>query len=402
MMWFGRKAEHDLVTMDDLALDGKRVLMRVDFNVAVGNDGQVDDEEDYRIETALPSIEELMKRRCKIILITHLGRPDEEEGNFDVEPVRARLADLLREEVKAVGQLSGDSVRAVVDGMEKGSVLMLPNVRQDARERAGSEKMAQELAALADVYVNEAFSVSHRDHTSVYLLPKILPACAGRRTVEEYEVLSKLAKKPKRPYVAIVSGSKVHTKINLLKALLDKVDTICVGGVLANMFLANQGKAPRESFTYEDMHLAQELWDMASHKIVIPKDVVIGSIDGDVTGREVVNINTALSSAVGVWDVGPETVAEFLRRCEGAETIMWNGPIGKFEVPTYSEGTRSLAVGLAEIDAYKVTGGGDTVHVLDIYGLRNKFDHVSVGGGAMVAMLEGSRMPGLEVLKKKH
>lgn len=402
MFWFSKKEEHDLVTMDDIPLDGKRVLVRVDFNVAIGDDGKVDDDEDYRIEAALPTIRELQKKRCKVILLTHFGRPGNGQGHFDLDPVISRLEYRLNEEVKRAGQMSGDGVMAVIDGMEKSEILVLPNVRQDEREMSGSEKMAEELAGLADVYINEAFSVCHRDHTSVSWVPKIMPACAGRRTINEYEILRKLAKNPARPYVAIISGAKVHTKINLLRTLLDKVDAICVGGVVANMFLANQGKAPRDSFTYEDMNLAQELWDLASHKIIIPKDVVIGSIDGDITGREVVSINTAQSSAVGVWDVGPETVAEFLRRCEGAATIMWNGPIGLFEVPAYSEGTRSLAMGLAEIDAYKVTGGGDTVHVLDLYGLRDKFDHVSVGGGAMVALLDGSNMPGLEVLKKKN
>ncbi len=397
-----KKKSQDLVTMDEVPLDGKAVLVRVDFNVAVGENNKVDEDEDYRIEMAMSTIEELQRRRCKVILMTHLGRPSAGEGDFSLGPIHRRLEDLIKEDVRLIDQLTGDTVKAAIDGMEKGSVAMLPNLRADERETAGSDKLAGELADLGDAYVNEAFSVSHRDHTSMSKVPRLMTACAGRRTVEEYEVLSKLKKEPERPYVAIVSGAKVHTKVNLLRKLVKQVDSLCVGGVLANMFLANQGKAPRESFTYEDMQVAKELWEEAGDKIVVPRDLVIGSLDGSATGREVVSVDTALSSAVGVWDVGPVTVKEFLDISRQAKTIMWNGPIGMFEVPAYSEGTRSLAFGLAELESFKVVGGGETVHVLEMYKLRKKFDHVSVGGGAMVAFLEGSPMPGLTPIRKKE
>lgn len=397
-MGFLRQTGPRLGTMDDVPLDGKRVFVRVDFNVSVGPDGMVDQYEDYRIRAALPTIEELVQRRCKIVLCTHLGRPHEGPGNFDLAPVHRRLEGLLHEAVRRVEKLYGPEVMAVIDSLEPGSAVLLPNVRLDEREEAASERLADELAVVADAYVNEAFSVSHRNHASVALLPRRLPACAGRRTVEEYAVLSRLAAGPERPYVAIVSGAKVRTKLTLLRKLLEQVDTLCIGGVLANMFLANQGKAPRGSFAYEDMQAAQQLWDEAHERMVLPTDVVIGSLDGSEYTREVVALSDALSSAVGVWDVGPETVQQYLAACQGARTVMWNGPVGMFEVPAYAGGTRALAEGLARLPAFKVAGGGETVQAVERYGVRKLFEHVSVGGGALVALLEGSPMPGLDPL----
>lgn len=394
----GKKDGKRLITMDDIPLDGKRVLLRVDFNVSIGENGTVDEDEDYRIESAVPTIHELMQRRCKIIVATHLGRPQREQGDFELTPVHHRLEDLLKEEVRRVSHYSGPEVEAVVDGMESGTAVLLPNVRLDEREVAGSDIFAQELASSADVFVNEAFSVCHRPHASVALVPKWLPSCAGRRTVEEYEVLNHLATNPERPYVAIVSGAKVHTKLGYLRKLLTQVDTLCVGGILANMFLANQGKAPKASFSFEDMQAAKDLWAESSDRIVIPRDVVIGSLDDTAFAREVVEISDSLASAVGVWDVGPKTVKDYLEVCASAKTIMWNGPIGLFEKEAYAEGTRSLAAGLAELSSYRVAGGGDTAKALEKYGLRSKFDHVSVGGGALVALIEGLSMPGLEPL----
>jgi len=247
-------SERKLRTMDDIPLDGRTVLLRCDFNVAVGDDGVVDETEDYRIEAALPTIEELLQRRCKVLVITHYGRPSEDQSeSFGLASIHRRLEELLRDDVKMLGELTGDTVKATMAGMARGSVAMLPNVRLDVRETSRSEKFGREMAELGDVYVNEAFSVCHRDHTSVSVIPTFLDSCAGRRTAEEYRVLLELSENPSRPYVAIVSGAKVHTKVNLLRKLISQVDTMCVGGVLANMFLANQGKAPRGSFTYEDI-----------------------------------------------------------------------------------------------------------------------------------------------------
>ena len=385
-----------LKSMDDVRLDGKVALVRVDFNVAVGEDGVVDRNEDYRIEAAMPTIQELMQRRCKVLLLTHLGRPAEEEGDFSVAPIGRRLSDLLSEEVRLLKHLSGDGVRAAVAGLTPGSVALLPNVRLDAREAAGSEKFAQELADVAEVYVNEAFSVSHRNHTSVALVPRLLPSCAGRRCVREVEILSKLSRHPQRPYVAIVSGAKVSTKLNLLERLLSQVDHLCLGGVLANTFLVSLRKCSIETCAASELAAAEKLWSSAEAKIELPEDVIVGSADGkDV---RTVAVSEIPSDVGGVWDVGPATIKLYASFCREAQTILWNGPLGMYEEPAYQGGTKSFAKELAALPGFRVVGGGDTVTALEQMRLTRDFNHVSVGGGAMLALLEGKEMPGLEPL----
>lgn len=384
-----------LKTMDDVPLDGKRVLVRVDMNVSVGTDAKVDAAEDYRIEAALPTIEELMQRRCKVILVTHRGRPQRRNEDIDVLPIHRRLQDLLKEEVKRTRTLTGNDVGAIVDGLEPGGVVLLPNVRTDVREEKGSAQFAHELARHADAYVNEAFSASHRAHASVAGVPQYLPSCAGRRTMLEVTVLEKLRSHPQKPYVALVSGAKIRTKVGMLKDLLRFVDKLCVGGQLANVFLAAQGKHPIEGwFSTEDIAAAQELLDLKSDKLVLPTDVVIGPRNGEGEVIEV-SVDKIPIDLPCACDIGSQTVAVFLELCRGAKTIMWNGPMGLFEVPTYATSTRRLARELASLPAYRVVGGGDTVNALEQERVVNTYDHVSVGGGAMVAFLEGKALPGL-------
>lgn len=382
--------------MDDVLLDGKRVLVRVGFDVASSEDGVVDESDDFRVKAAIPTIEELIQRRCRVLLLTHQGRPQEGDSNVEVEPVRRRLERLLGDEVVALKHLSGDDVEAIVSGMEQGSVAMLPNVRLDEREETGNEKFAAELAAVADVYVNEAFSVSHRDHASMSKVPRLLPACAGRRTVHEYEVLSGLMEQPQRPYVAVVSGAKVHTKINLLDNLLASVDKLCLGGIVANAFLAAQGKCAPEQCGSDSVAAAECLLEKAAGKIVLPEDVVVGSASG--TDSSVVSVDKIPGDVVGVWDVGPASVERYMSVLQQAKTIMWNGPMGMFEVEAYAQGTEGLAEGMAELESWRVIGGGDTIRALDRLRLTKRFDHISVGGGAMIALLGEEAMPGLEPL----
>lgn len=384
--------------MDDVFLDGKRVLVRVDFNVASGKDGMIAEGDDYRIKAALPTIEELIQRRCKVLLLTHRGRPQEGDSNVDVEPVRWRLERLLGERVMILKHLAGNDVEAMVTGMEQGRVTMLPNVRLDVREETGNEKFAAELARVAEVYVNEAFSVLHRDHASVSKVPKLLPACAGRRTVQEYEVLSRLMERPQRSYVAVVSGAKLHTKVNLLDKLLVSVDKLCLGGIIANAFLAAQGKCTLEQCDSDSVAVAKRLLGRAADKIVLPEDVVVGPASGDNSAVRVLSVDNIPGDAAGIWDVGPASVERYMNVLRQAKTIMWNGPLGMFEVKAYAAGTAGLARGMADLDAWRVVGGGDTISALARQGLVKKFNHVSVGGGAMVAFLGGEAMPGLEPL----
>lgn len=392
-----------LKTMDEVLLDGKVVLVRVDFNVPVGPDGRVSELEDYRIRAALPTIEELMQRRCKVVLLTHLAPPGDTPppGGYEkleLTPIRRRLEELLHEEVRMLKHLSGDEVAAVVSGMEAGSVALLPNVRLDQREMTGSERFAQELAEAGEVFVNEAFSVCHRNHTSVALVPRLLPSCAGRRCAEEFIVLTSLSTQPARPYVAVVSGAKVSTKLKLLQRLVKQVDRLCLGGVLANTFLVALRRCSVDQCAADELAAAEALWSEAQDKIELPEDVVVGPADGGAqqpAAVATVSVSEIPRDVGGVWDVGPHTVRQYVRACAEARTIMWNGPLGMVEKPAYVAGTNQFARELAQLPAFKVVGGGDTVVHLARERLLSSFEHVSVGGGAMLALLEGSELPGL-------
>jgi len=385
-----------ILTLDDIPLDGQRVLVRVDFNVAVGDDNNVGEFEDYRIKAALPTIEELSQRRAKIILITHRGNPKDNPSDADLSPIHHRLEQLLNEEVKMAPKITGDGIDAIVTGLEPGGIVMLPNIRSDDREEANNKSLAEDLSQTADAYVNEAFSVCHRAHASVVQLPAVLPSAAGRRTVIEVEKLSPLRAGAKKPYVAIASGSKISTKVELLRNLLEQVDKLCLGGRLANVFLAALGKHNTDEFSSEDITSATDIIALGGDKLVLPVDVIIGEEDG--TKTSIVGVNEIPADIQSAWDLGPASIKNFLEVCQDASTIMWNGPVGRFEIDAYAGATNDLAQGLAKLPAYKVVGGGDTIVALSKQKVINKFDHVSIGGGAMIAFLEGQELPGLKPL----
>lgn len=389
-----------LRTLDDLHVDGKRVIVRTDFNVSVGNDGIVDFSEDYRLESALPTIQELSMRRCKVLLLSHRGRPEEggEAKDFDMTPVRHRLEELLKEEIRALPHLFGAGVEAVVAGMDPGAIALYPNVRLDHREIIINERFGEELARVGDVYVNEAFSASHRAHTSVVSLPRLLPNCAGRRTVMEVAALDNLHD-PTRPYVAIVSGSKLTTKVGMLHSLLSVVDTLCVGGEVANVFIVAKGLWKTRRYATDEVEAARALLQEAPQKILIPEDVIIGNKDG--TGAREVSVQEIPVDATGLWDIGRTSVRHIMDACAHAGSVLWNGPVGMFEIPEYARATKEIAEGLAVLNAYRVVGGGDTVNALERCSVVDRFNHVSVGGGAMIAYLERKFMPGLEPLYVK-
>lgn len=385
-----------LRTMDDIPLDGKRVLVRVDFNVAVGDDGKVDASEDYRIETALPTIEELQQRRCKVLLLTHAGRPRESRQDTDLTPIRLRLQELLKDDVRQAPELYGQGLSAIVDGMEPGQVVLLPNVRLDAREEAGNQRFARELAQTADAYVNESFSADHRAHSSVVFLPQELLSCAGRRTVIEVERLSRLRDTSEKPYVAIVGGAKITTKLGMIHDLLSKVDALCIGGQMANIFVAALGKYPTDKMAVDDIVAAQYILEHTPEKLVLPVDFVIGDETGSATS--VVGVEELATTHDGLYDIGPQSLEIFLNHCRTAKTIMWNGPVGRFEIPAYAAASHTLAREIAKLSAYRVVGGGNTVNILEAERVVDKYDHVSIGGGAMVEFLEGKPLPGLTPL----
>lgn len=384
-----------LRSMDDIPLDGKRVIVRVDFNVSSTHEKTIAGDEDYRMEAAMDTIQELRRRRCTVLLMTHREQHGVGSKGMDLEPVWNHLQDMLREDVKRLPKLFGPEVEAIVAGLEPGSVALYPNVRNDDRERDVNNRFGEELAAVADAYVNEAFAVDHRAHTSVAVLPQLLPSCAGRRTVLEVEMLTKLREHPRRPYIAIASGAKVATKVGMLHQLLPQVDTLCLGGQIANVFLAARGDWQTD-FDANEIAAAKSIMEAAGPKLLLPVDVVTGNEDG--SGAHEVSVDTIPPQTKYLWDIGPKSTHAIVKVCQTANTIMWNGPVGKFETPAYSLATKALAKALADMKAYRVVGGGDTVNALELMQVTDKYDHVSVGGGAMVAFLEGKRMPGLEPL----
>ena len=382
-----------LRTLDDLPLDGKRVLVRVDFNVYIGDDDKVDSMEDFRLESAVNTIQELQQRRCKILLLTHIGRPQESREGIDLAPVRRRLEQLLGEDIREVPELYGVGVQTIVDGMEPGQVALLPNVRLDDREESGNQRFAHELAHNGDAFVSEAFSVVHRPHASVAFLPQELPSCAGRRTVLEVEQLSRLVENIEQPYVAVIGGAKITTKIGMIHDLLGKVDAICMGGQLANIFIAALGHYPIKNFDVDDIAAAQYILERGARKLVLPVDLVSGNEDG--SDLQTFDVDSIPPATEGLYDIGPKSLDLFMDRLKKAKTVMWNGPVGRFEVEPYAASSRAIARGLASMPAYRVVGGGNTVNMLEEEKVVEQYDHVSVGGGAMIAFLEGKTLPGL-------
>lgn len=378
--------------MDDIPLDGKRVIVRVDFNVSTQDGDRVQSNEDYRVQAALATIQELRRRRCKVLLLTHRGSYGDPERKMTLEPIRKHLEQLIKEDVMALPKLYGSQVESIVAGLEPGSVAMFPNVRSDEREMKPNEKFGKEIAQIGDAYINEAFSVCHRAQTSVVVLPQLLPSAAGRRTVVEVEVLAKLAQDPRRPYIAIASGAKIVTKIGMLRSLLHKVDTLCLGGQIANVFLEASGLW-NGGYNANEIAAAKALLETAREKLLLPVDVVIGDENG--TNAREVMIQDIPEGTKYLWDIGPQSAHAIVKACKTANTVMWNGPVGRVEVEAYSLGTKAIATALVDMKPYRVIGGGDTVNVLESLNITDKFDHVSVGGGAMVAVLEGSFMPGL-------
>lgn len=385
-----------LRTLDDVEVAGKRVIVRADYNVATGKDGTVSESEDFRIRTSVPTLKELREKGAKVLILPRRGRDDDPPEGLDLAPVHKRLEELLGESVRRLGELTGDAVVQETEKMQASEVVMLPNVRGDPREAQVNEQFAIELAELADVYVNEAFGEAHRAHTSLTLLAQRIVSVAGRRVQLEIEALAKVAGEVPRPYVVLASGAKLEDKIGMLRSLAERADVVCVGGKIANVFLAAAGKLDPAQFRADDVAAAQSLIAAAKGKLRLPRDIVTGSEDGQHYVKAVPV--EELPKEAPAWDIGPETVKEYLTACAKAKTIIWNGPMGRCEVSTYCAGTRQLAQTLAKSSAYRVVGGGDTVTALHQFGLADTFDHMSVGGGAMIALLEGKRMPALEPL----
>jgi phosphoglycerate kinase len=385
----------------DADLDGRRVLVRVDFNVPV-KDGVVTD--DTRIRASVPTIELVLERGGRVILLSHLGRPAGigYEEPFSTKPCADRLSQLIDAPVRYVRDVCGKEAREAADALEPGQVLMLENLRFDPREKKNDPEFAAELAAMGDVYVDDAFGVSHRAHASVVGVPRLLPSYAGLLMAKEVETITGMLEDPARPFVAVLGGSKVSDKIGVIDNLMTKADTILIGGGMCFTFLKAQGHGVGTSLLENDwVQRAAEMLDKAAScgcRLVLPVDYVVADRFALDARTEVVAADAIPADMMGL-DVGPRTVGAYAEAIAGARSVFWNGPMGVFEMPAFEAGTRGVAQAIADNEeAESIVGGGDSGAAVNQFGLADRMTFVSTGGGASMKLVEGESLPGVEAI----
>jgi phosphoglycerate kinase len=382
-------------------LKGKRVLVRIDANVPIKS-GRAQDSPNGRIARSAVGLNWLLQRGARVIVMTHLGSPNGKHiPAYSVKPIAKRLSSLLGIRVKLARTVVGDDVVKAVKVLQDGEILLLENVRFDAREKENSPSFAQSLARLGDLYVNDAFAVSHRAHASIDAITSELPSYAGPLLSNEVSVLSKLEKSSKRPFVLVLGGLKMTTKIPIIERYISQLDFVLVGGALANAFFVAQGKTVGSSaFEQESIAPARRLLERFADKIILPEDVVIASsLRRDAKCK--VGTPDLIVGKQRVVDIGPKTIKRFVEVLAHAKTIVWNGPLGYCEVATFCTGTREVAraIGARTGRALTIVGGGDTLPVIESLGLADKFTLLSTGGGALLQFLSGEPLPGVEALK---
>ena len=388
-------------TIADVDVAGKRVLVRVDFNTPIDKaTGVVAD--DRRIREALTTIRHLLDKGASVVLMSHLGRPDGKVNpKYSLKPVGERLSELLGKPVEIAADVIGPDAQAKVGALRPGQVLLLENVRFHAEEEANDAGFARTLAAFGDLYVNDAFGTAHRAHASTEGVAKFLPAVAGFLMEKELSTLGEALENPPRPFVAIIAGAKVSSKITVLRNLLTKVDHLIVGGGMANTFLKAKGFDVAKSLVEDNqLDLAKQIMAEAGSKLVLPIDAVVAAEAKAGVPTKDVSID-AVPAGEMILDIGPCSVAEFAKLAANAKTIVWNGPLGLYEVPEFAKGTQNLARELAKTGAKTIVGGGDLVAALESAGLSAKMGFVSTGGGASLELLEGKVLPGVAALRNK-
>jgi phosphoglycerate kinase len=384
--------------MSDLDLKGKRILIREDFNVPLKN-GTITS--DLRIRAALPTIKQALKAGGKVMLMSHLGRPAEGhfDENFSLAPIARQLSTLLKMEVPLISRW--------IDGVNMGDsqIVLLENVRFNHGETDNNVELAKKMAALCDIYVMDAFATSHRVESSTCGVVKYAKeACLGPLMLSELEALGKIMEKPAHPVVAIIGGSKVSTKLALLDSLAKKVDYLIIGGGIANTFLAAEGYTVGKSLYEPDLIDEAERLTIEAKKrdaeIPLPIDVVVAERFSD-EAEAYVRLVSQIDDNEKIFDMGPDTIKQFISIIKKAKTILWNGPIGAFEVEEFAKGTQAIAKAVAESKAFKVAGGGDTLAAIEKYNISNKIDYISTGGGAFLTILEGKKLPIIEALEER-
>lgn len=392
-------------SIDDINVKGKKVLVRCDFNVPL-QDGKITDEN--RLVAALPTIKKLIADGGKIILCSHLGKPKgEPKPELSLAPVAARLSELLGQPVKfaADKEVVGANAKAAVEAMQDGEVILLENTRYRAEETKNGEEFSKELASLADVFVNDAFGTAHRAHCSNVGVTKFIDtAVVGYLMQKEIDFLGNAVDNPERPFVAILGGAKVSSKISVINNLLDKVDTLIIGGGMAYTFMAAHGEEVGNSLLEEDYkQYALDMEKKAEEKgvkLLIPVDTVIADDFSNDANRKVVGRGEIPAGWEGL-DIGPKTEELFANAIKDAKTVVWNGPMGCFEMPNFASGTIAVAKAMADIDATTIIGGGDSAAAVNQLGFGDKMTHISTGGGASLEFLEGKELPGVAAANDK-
>lgn len=389
-------------TMNNIDVKGKRVFVRVDFNVPM-EDGNITD--DTRIRAAIPTIEQLINRGAKVILASHLGRPKGEvKEDMRLTAVGTRLAELLDKPVTKLDESIGTEVENTIGNMQDGEIVLLENVRFHKGEEKNDEELAKQFASLADVYVNDAFGAAHRAHATTEGIAKHIPAVSGLLMEKELDVLGKALSNPERPFTAIIGGAKVKDKIGVIENLLDKVDHLLIGGGLSYTFSKAQGYSIGKSLVEEDkIELAKGFIEKAKEKGVqlhLPVDAVVANEFSKDAETKIVDINEIPDDWMGL-DIGPKTTSEYADVIKNSKLIIWNGPMGVFEMEPFANGTKSVAEAMAETAAYTVIGGGDSAAAVEKFGVAERMDHISTGGGASLELMEGKELPGIVALNDK-
>ena len=386
-------------TVKDIDVAGKKVLVRVDFNVPI-KDGVVGD--DTRIRAALPTIEYLLDQNAALILCSHLGRPKgEPDPAYSLKPVAGRLSELLGRQVRFVEDCVGPAAQSGTSDLGPGEVALLENTRFHAGEKANDPQMAEQLASLADIYVNDAFGSAHRAHASTEGVARFLPAVSGFLMEKEIQYLDQAIADPARPFVAILGGAKVSDKIGVIRNLLEIADTVLIGGGMANTFFKAMGYPVGDSLVEDEvLDTARDLVAEGGDHLRLPIDVVIANQFDNAAQRKELDMGP-VPDGWRILDIGPQTIAAYGKVISGAGTVVWNGPMGVFEFPNFAVGTFAIAEAVAESDAVTIIGGGDSVAAINQSGVSEKISHMSTGGGASLEMLEGKILPGIAALEDK-
>jgi phosphoglycerate kinase len=386
-------------TVKDISVKGRRVLVRVDFNVPL-EEGRVAD--DTRIRAVLPTIRYLLEEGASVILMSHLGRPKGEvRDDLRMDPVARSLSELLGQEVIKADDCVGPAVETAAANLKPGEVLLLENLRFHPEEESNDKTFARQLASLADIYVNDAFGAAHRAHASTTGVTEYLPSVGGFLMERELRMLGEALANPARPFVAVLGGAKVSGKIGVIRTLLDKVDLLLVGGGMANTFLMAQGLEVGDSLVdIDSLPIAGEMLEQAGKRLILPVDVVVADAFAPDANAQTVSV-AAIPAGWRVLDIGPRTVGLFEEKVASARTVVWNGPMGVFEFPRFAAGTFALATSLAQTEATTIVGGGDSAAAVREAGLEDQMTFVSTGGGASLMFLEGKDLPGVSSLQDR-